>query len=513
MRTYLLLLLVAVSAVLLWAMWSHSYVNTLVFSLGLLATGLCGYLIGDYFFNLEKKTWQSDLDLHKKEAAALNEEVDILRKQASLTAPQTEIDGLKSRNAILEEEKNKINGDFLAQAANIASLNTRLEALQREYSRVKEDAAISSESRSTELEAIRDTLTSAKAKITGLGNDNENLKREIERYKSEVENQQHAVTLHRTIISNQVDVQEETAIIEEEDVAIEPNTIVYNTIAVETPSTPDDLTVVVGIDDHIQGILQKQGIATWRALADTHVDNLRDILQNAGMAYQLNDPLSWPQQAHLLANGETENFKNYIAHVLVKKIEETPTKTTNTDETSRNSREGVAKSKRVPLFFNYDNQNKVEEQAQPPVIAAEDNEEEDNSPQVEASSASDIEQPNVAIAITEATSTIEAPKEPTGVSIIAIAHQIYGTPDDLKAVEGIGPKIELLLKEAGIINWNDLAEASAENLRGVLEKAGTRYRLNDPTSWPEQARLLANAEWDKFKEYTEYLIGGRTPKA
>jgi predicted flap endonuclease-1-like 5' DNA nuclease len=505
MRTYLLLLLVAVSAVLLWAMWSHSYVNTLVFSLGLLATGLCGYLIGDYFFNLEKKTWQSDLDLHKKEAAALNEEVDILRKQASLTAPQAEIDGLKSRNAVLEAEKNKINGEFLAQAGNIASLNTRLEALQREYSRVKEDAAISSESRSTELEAIRDTLTSAKAKITELGTENETLKREIERYKSEVENQQQAVTLHRTIISNQVDVQEEMAIAPEEAVAMEHNSIVYNTIAVETPSVPDDLTTVVGIDDHIQGILQKQGISTWRALADTHVDNLRDILQNSGMAYQLNDPLSWPQQAHLLANGETENFKNYIAHLHVKKAEETPKTVPNT--------EGVAKSKRVPLFFNYEKQKKAEEQPQPPVIAAEDNEEEDNSPQVEASSASDIEQPNVAIAITEATSSIEAPKEPTIVTVQAIAHPIYGTSDDLKAVEGIGPKIELLLKEAGIMNWNDLAEATPENLRGVLEKAGTRYRLNDPTSWPEQARLLANAEWDKFKEYTEYLIGGRTPKA
>jgi predicted flap endonuclease-1-like 5' DNA nuclease len=503
MRTYLLLLLVAVSAVLLWAMWSHSYVNTLVFSLGLLATGLCGYLIGDYFFNLEKKTWQSDLDLHKKEAAALNEEVDILRKQASLTTPQTEIDGLKSRNATLEAEKNKINGEFLAQAGNIASLNTRLEALQREYSRVKEDAAISSESRSTELEAIRDTLTSAKAKITELGNENETLKREIERYKSEIANQQQAVTLHRTIISNQDDVHEAAATMQEEAVIMEPNTIVYNTIAVEPPSVPDDLTVVVGIDDNIQGILQKQGISTWRALADTHVDNLRDILQNAGMAYQLNDPLSWPQQAHLLANGETESFKNYIAHLHVKKAEETPAKTVTT--------EGVAKSKRVPLFFNYDNQKKKEEH--PPVIAAEDNEDEDNSPQVEASSASDIEQPNVAIAITEATSSIEAPKEPIVTTIQAIAHPIYGTPDDLKAVEGIGPKIELLLKEAGIMSWNDLAEATPENLRGVLEKAGTRYRLNDPTSWPEQARLLTNAEWDKFKEYTEYLIGGRTPKA
>ena len=83
--------------------------------------------------------------------------------------------------------------------------------------------------------------------------------------------------------------------------------------------------------------------------------------------------------------------------------------------------------------------------------------------------------------------------------------------DDLKIVEGIGPKIELLLNGAGIKKWQDLANTPVERLKEVLLKAGERYRIHDPSTWPEQARLAANGEWDQLKEYQDYLSGGREP--
>ncbi|MCB9297604.1 MAG: DUF1049 domain-containing protein [Lewinellaceae bacterium] len=84
-------------------------------------------------------------------------------------------------------------------------------------------------------------------------------------------------------------------------------------------------------------------------------------------------------------------------------------------------------------------------------------------------------------------------------------------PEDLKVVEGIGPKIEELLKTAGINNWKALANADAGLLRDILEAAGPTYRIHDPSTWPAQARLAANGEWGVLKEYQAELHGGREP--
>jgi predicted flap endonuclease-1-like 5' DNA nuclease len=92
-------------------------------------------------------------------------------------------------------------------------------------------------------------------------------------------------------------------------------------------------------------------------------------------------------------------------------------------------------------------------------------------------------------------------------------HPVYGAADDLKVIEGIGPKIEMILKEAGVDNWHQLSEVTLENLKGILEKAGPRFRLNDPTSWSQQARLLSEGKYDEFKTLTDNLTGGRALKA
>ncbi|MCP3927850.1 MAG: DUF1049 domain-containing protein [Bacteroidetes bacterium] len=82
-------------------------------------------------------------------------------------------------------------------------------------------------------------------------------------------------------------------------------------------------------------------------------------------------------------------------------------------------------------------------------------------------------------------------------------------PDDLKVIEGIGPKIETILHNADILTWKELAIASVEKLKQILETAGKRYRRHDPTTWPDQAQLASQGEWDRLKEYQEYLSGGR----
>ncbi len=81
--------------------------------------------------------------------------------------------------------------------------------------------------------------------------------------------------------------------------------------------------------------------------------------------------------------------------------------------------------------------------------------------------------------------------------------------DNLKRIEGIGPKIESVLKDAGIPTFAALAAADEAALRGILETAGGRLRSHDPTTWPQQAALAAEERWDELKELQDRLAGGR----
>lgn len=84
--------------------------------------------------------------------------------------------------------------------------------------------------------------------------------------------------------------------------------------------------------------------------------------------------------------------------------------------------------------------------------------------------------------------------------------------DDLKIIEGIGPKIEEILKQADINNWEDLAETAPKYLEVILADAGDRFKLHDPGTWPTQARLAARGEWNLLREYQDDLKGGREKK-
>jgi large subunit ribosomal protein L27 len=108
----------------------------------------------------------------------------------------------------------------------------------------------------------------------------------------------------------------------------------------------------------------------------------------------------------------------------------------------------------------------------------------------------------VAVAVTEEAPAAEkkaaAPKKDKGPKL-----------DDLKIIEGVGPKIETLLKEGGINTWAELAEAPVERLKEILDAAGPRYQIHDPSTWPAQSKFAAEGKWDELKDYQDMLLGGR----
>ena len=84
--------------------------------------------------------------------------------------------------------------------------------------------------------------------------------------------------------------------------------------------------------------------------------------------------------------------------------------------------------------------------------------------------------------------------------------------NDLKAIEGVGPKIEVLLNDAGIKTWKELSETPVEKIQEVLEKGGPKFSLADPGTWPKQAKLAAEGNWTEFEEYLEHLNKGKEKK-
>lgn len=81
--------------------------------------------------------------------------------------------------------------------------------------------------------------------------------------------------------------------------------------------------------------------------------------------------------------------------------------------------------------------------------------------------------------------------------------------DDLRKVEGIGPKIAEVLAEAGISTFAQLAESTPEAIREILDNAGSQFASHDPATWPQQAQLAAAGKWDELKAWQDELNGGR----
>lgn len=113
----------------------------------------------------------------------------------------------------------------------------------------------------------------------------------------------------------------------------------------------------------------------------------------------------------------------------------------------------------------------------------------------------------VEVNIRESATETASPKAP--VAKIAPAKPKPAKKDDLKIVEGIGPKIEELCHNAGIYTFAELADTSVEKLRSILEQAGSRFQMHDPTTWPSQAELARDGKWDELKQWQDELNKGR----
>lgn len=75
--------------------------------------------------------------------------------------------------------------------------------------------------------------------------------------------------------------------------------------------------------------------------------------------------------------------------------------------------------------------------------------------------------------------------------------------NDLKVVEGIGPKIEGLFHNFDIKTWKALADCTVSKCQEVLDSGGDRYRVHDPASWPMQARMCHEGKWKELAKWQD----------
>ena len=78
--------------------------------------------------------------------------------------------------------------------------------------------------------------------------------------------------------------------------------------------------------------------------------------------------------------------------------------------------------------------------------------------------------------------------------------------DDLKKVEGIGPKIAETLIAAGIVTFADLSKSTPEKISEIIADVRGNHVTD---TWPAQAKLAAEGKWDELKKWQDELDGGK----
>jgi predicted flap endonuclease-1-like 5' DNA nuclease len=117
--------------------------------------------------------------------------------------------------------------------------------------------------------------------------------------------------------------------------------------------------------------------------------------------------------------------------------------------------------------------------------------------------AADLEECNKKLASNVEASSFAATAVPfdAKAAIAALGKRIK--QDDLKVIEGIGPKIQGLFHNFDIKTWQALSTTSVSKCQEVLDSGGERYKIHDPASWPMQAKMCYEGKWKELFRWQE----------
>ncbi len=102
----------------------------------------------------------------------------------------------------------------------------------------------------------------------------------------------------------------------------------------------------------------------------------------------------------------------------------------------------------------------------------------------------------------------EAPKAEKAEAPKATSKKSAAKADDLKKIEGAGPKAAEALVNAGLDTFAKVAKATPEQLSTILTDASSRLSHIVTDTWPTQAALAADGKWDELTALQDKLDGG-----
>lgn len=296
-----------------------------------------------------------------------------------------------------------------------------------------------------------------------------------------------------------------------------------------TSSTSDDLKVIEGIGPRIEEILNSKGINTFQQLSNSDIEILKNYIVEEDSRFSKNETESWPHQAAMADKGQWEELNIYQEFM----HSETTVNTESTPSSSNNFEENI----NVDEINDYDDLKKIEgigpkieevlnksgiytfsqlhnsnQDRLKDVLDSAGNQFKIHSPETWPHQAG-LAHRNDWKGLTDyqkslQSSDINSPSNIPAESL-HIKYTNNETKDDLKKIEGIGPKIQELLGKAGIHTFKDLSEHKRDFLKSLLDEGGPQYRVHEPESWPQQAKLASEGKWEDLLKLQDELIGGR----
>jgi predicted flap endonuclease-1-like 5' DNA nuclease len=80
--------------------------------------------------------------------------------------------------------------------------------------------------------------------------------------------------------------------------------------------------------------------------------------------------------------------------------------------------------------------------------------------------------------------------------------------DSFEVIEGIGPKIADLFRAYGTNTFLELSAMSQAEMLKVLENGGSHFKLANPSTWAQQARMCHENRWIELRNLQKTLDGG-----
>lgn len=252
----------------------------------------------------------------------------------------------------------------------------------------------------------------------------------------------------------------------------------------------DDLTRIEGVGPKVAAALQTGGYGSYATLAEASEDDIRRALAESGITFAP-AAMSFAAQAQYLVEGDEEGLEEYQDYLIAGRERRSADFVEDVDYTDVDEVEG-AEARQEAL--------------------------EADAAKVAAATGTDVDSG----AVTDDAAVAGANAETAGAEA-AVATQDAGEPkeaatapsepaspadEDLKVIEGIGPKIEKALKSAGITSYAQVATLSVAELREAIREYGIKFAPS-VKSWAQQAQYLVDEDTDGLNEYQDYLVAGQ----